>query len=91
MQTTGEYSTMVNLPVTVMRNFTIKKGEFPNLVLLSFDDAEGVFMDDLSWNIAINTCMNKKPVSKQEMKMILANHPGISDDGSVLLKKDLDG
>ena len=48
-----------------------KKGEFPNLVLLSFDDVEGVFMDYLSWHIAINACMNKKPVSKQEMKMIL--------------------
>jgi len=48
-----------------------KKGEFPNLILLSFDDMEGVFMDFLSWHIAINACMNKKPVSKQEMKMIL--------------------
>jgi hypothetical protein len=48
-----------------------KKGEFPNLVLLSFDDVEGVFMDYLSWHIAINACMNKKPVLKQEMKMIL--------------------
>jgi hypothetical protein len=48
-----------------------KKGEFPNLVLFSFDDVEGVFMDYLSWHIALNACMNKKPVSKQEMKMIL--------------------
>jgi hypothetical protein len=53
------------------QKFYHHKGEFPNLVLLSFDDAEGVFMDDLSWNIAINACMKKKPVSKQEMKMIL--------------------
>jgi len=51
--------------------FYHKKGEFPNLVLLSFDYVEGVFMDDLSWNIAINACMNKKTVTKQEMKMIL--------------------
>ena len=28
-------------------------------------------MDYLSGDIAINACMNKKPVSKQEMKMIL--------------------
>lgn len=53
------------------RKFYRGKGEFPNLVLLSFDDADGVFMDDLSWNIAINACLNKTNVSKQEMKMIL--------------------
>ena len=53
------------------QKFYHKKGEFPNLVLLSFDYVEGVFIDDLSWNIAINACMNKKTVSKQEMKMIL--------------------
>ena len=28
-------------------------------------------MDGLSWNIAISACLNKKQVSKQEMKMIL--------------------
>jgi hypothetical protein len=56
---------------TGYRKFYHRKGEFPNLVLLSFDDMDGVFMDDLSWNIALNACMNKKPVSKQEMKMIL--------------------
>jgi len=56
---------------TGYRKFYHRKGEFPNLVLLSFDDAEGVFMDGLSWYIAINSCLNKKPVSKQEMKMIL--------------------
>jgi hypothetical protein len=53
------------------QKFYHKKGEFPNLVLFSFDDVKGVFMDYLSWHIAINACMNKKPVSKQEMKMIL--------------------
>jgi hypothetical protein len=51
--------------------FYHKKGEFPNLVLLSFDDAEGVFMDDLSWNIAINACMHGRTVTRQETKMIL--------------------
>ncbi len=47
------------------------KGEFPNKVLFSFDDMEGVFMDELSWNIAINARMNGKPVSDREMNMIL--------------------
>jgi hypothetical protein len=53
------------------QKFYHKKGEFPNLVLFSFNGAEGVFMDGLSWNIAISACLNKKQVSKQEMKMIL--------------------
>ena len=48
-----------------------KKGEFPNLVLLSFDHLEGVFMDHMSWHIAINSCTNGKNVSTSEMKMIL--------------------
>jgi hypothetical protein len=48
-----------------------KKGEFQNLVLLSFDHMDGIFMDSLSWNIAINACMHGRPVSKAVMKMIL--------------------
>jgi len=48
-----------------------KKGKFPNLVLLSFDHLEGVFMDHMSWHIAINACTNGKSVSAREMKMIL--------------------
>lgn len=48
-----------------------KKGEFPNLVLLSFDHLEGVFMDFMSWHIAINACTNGRNVSTSEMKMIL--------------------
>jgi len=48
-----------------------KKGEFPNLVLLSFDHLEGMFMDYMSWHIAINACTNGKSVSTREMKMIL--------------------
>ena len=48
-----------------------KKGKFPNLVLLSFDHLEGVFMDHMSWHIAINACTKGKSVSAREMKMIL--------------------
>ena len=48
-----------------------KKGEFPNLVLLSFDHLEGVFMDHMTWHIAINSCTNGDRVSTREMKMIL--------------------
>lgn len=53
------------------QKFYHKKGEFPNHVLFSFDEAHGVFMDAMSWHIAINACMNKKPVSGQVAKMIL--------------------
>ncbi len=48
-----------------------KKGEFPNVVLLSFNHLEGVFMDYNSWHIAINACTNGRSVSANEMKMIL--------------------
>jgi hypothetical protein len=48
-----------------------KKGEFPNNVLLSFEHLDGIFMDFMSWNIAINACTNGKRVSTYEMKMIL--------------------
>jgi hypothetical protein len=47
-----------------------KKGEFPNQVLLSFDHLEGVFMDHMSWHIAINACTNGDSISKREIKMI---------------------
>lgn len=47
------------------------KGEFPNLVLLSFEHLEGVFMDFMSWHIAINACINGKRVPTSVMKMIL--------------------
>lgn len=48
-----------------------KKGQFPNEVLFSFDHLKGVFMDFMSWHIAINACTNKRSVSTREMKMIL--------------------
>jgi hypothetical protein len=43
-----------------------RKGEFPNLALLSFDTLEGVFMDYDYWHIAINACMNGSTVIKKE-------------------------
>jgi hypothetical protein len=49
----------------------LRRGEFPNRVLFSFDNLEGVFMDHMSWHLAINACTDGRSVSKQEMKMIL--------------------
>jgi len=48
-----------------------KKNEFPNNILFSFDNMEGVFMDYMSWHIAINACTNGRCVTKGEMRMIL--------------------
>jgi len=48
-----------------------KKNEFPNNILLSFDNQEGVFMDYMSWHIAINASTNGRCVTKREMMMIL--------------------
>jgi hypothetical protein len=47
-----------------------KKGEFPNLALLSFESAEGVFMDYDYWHIALNACMNGSVVSRKEESWI---------------------
>jgi len=42
-----------------------KKGDFPNLALLSFESVEGVFMDYDYWHIALTECMNNSRVSRQ--------------------------
>jgi hypothetical protein len=55
---------------TFRKNYR-KKGEFPNEVLLSFEHLDGIFMDYMSWHIAINACTNGRSVSKSETKMIL--------------------
>jgi hypothetical protein len=47
-----------------------RQGEFPNLVLFSFADLEGVFMDYVKWHIALNACMGGRKVTGTDMKMI---------------------
>lgn len=46
------------------------KGEFPNLVIFSFSEIDGIFMDFQSWHIALNACMNGGSVSEAERRMI---------------------
>lgn len=46
------------------------KGNFPNLVLFSFDTIDGIFMDFQSWHIALNACMNGGNVTPAEQRMI---------------------
>lgn len=48
-----------------------KSGEYPNTVLFSFDDLDGVFMDFMSWHIALNNCAGGRTVSDRETRMIL--------------------
>jgi hypothetical protein len=52
------------------RKICRKKGEFPNLALLSFESVDGVFMDYDYWHIALNAFMNGSRVSRQEESWI---------------------
>lgn len=52
------------------RKICRKKGEFPNLALLSFESVDGVFMDYDYWHIALNAIMNGSRVSRQEESWI---------------------
>jgi len=54
----------------IYQKFYRKKGEFPNNVVLAFDDLEGVFTDYDYWHIALNTIPNGTTVSKQESNLI---------------------
>ncbi|MDD1690499.1 MAG: hypothetical protein LUQ66_07550 [Methanoregula sp.] len=45
-------------------------GEFPNLAIFSFDHIDGIFMDYMSWHIAINACLNGRKVTAYECRMI---------------------
>jgi len=47
-----------------------KKGEFPNLAVFSFDQVDGVFMDYMSWHIALNAYQNGRTVTSYERRMI---------------------
>ncbi|MEI7649783.1 MAG: hypothetical protein WCJ47_08790 [Methanomicrobiales archaeon] len=47
-----------------------QKGDFPNLTLFSFEKIDGIFMDFMSWHIALNACMNGKSVTPAEQRMI---------------------
>jgi hypothetical protein len=47
-----------------------KKGEFPNLAVFSFDQIDGVFMDYMSWHIALNAYQNGRTVTPYERRMI---------------------
>jgi hypothetical protein len=47
-----------------------KRGEFPNLVLFSFDDPDGTFMDYVSWHAALRAGIIGKKVTPREREKI---------------------
>ena len=47
-----------------------RKGEFPNLVLFSFDHVDGVFMDFDNWHIVLNSWYNDYQISDYDKRLI---------------------
>jgi len=47
-----------------------KKGEFPNQVLFSFNEVDGIFTDYQGWHIALNSAWNNYNISKQDKRYI---------------------
>jgi hypothetical protein len=47
-----------------------KKGEFPNQVLFSFANLDGVFYDSEWWCIVLNDCLNSNHVDKQTQRCL---------------------
>ena len=47
-----------------------KKGEFPNQVLFSFKDVDGVFMDYDAWHLVLNSTRNDYKMSDYEKRLI---------------------
>lgn len=47
-----------------------KKGEFPNLAVFSFNQIDGIFMDYMSWHVALNAYPNGRSVTPYERRMI---------------------
>ena len=54
----------------ISKNILRKKGEFPNYVLFSFDNVEGVFTDYESWYIPLNHITNGNKVSDYEKRLV---------------------
>lgn len=43
----------------IQKNILRKKGEFPNEVLFSFEEVEGIFMDYMGWHLALGSYRDK--------------------------------
>ena len=55
----------------IQRYILRKKGEFPNYVLFSFEEVDGVFTDFDYWHIPLNSIMNGYEVTDYERRLTL--------------------
>jgi hypothetical protein len=54
----------------IQRNMLRKKGEFPNYVLFSFENIEGVFTDYSNWHIVLNSSHKQYQITDYEKRLI---------------------
>lgn len=54
----------------IQRNILRGKGEFPNDVLFSFEDVDGVFMDYMYWHLVLNASHKNYRMTDYEKKLI---------------------
>ncbi|MBL7159963.1 MAG: hypothetical protein ISS95_00190 [Candidatus Aenigmarchaeota archaeon] len=54
----------------ISKNILRKKGEFPNKVLFSFEEIEGVFMDYDYWHLVLNSEYKNYQMTEYEKKLI---------------------
>jgi len=54
----------------ISKNILRKKGEFPNYVLFSFKEVEGVFIDYDYWHFALSAAFNNEEITDYEKKLI---------------------
>lgn len=54
----------------IQKNVLRKRGEFPNYVLFSFDEVEGIFMDYGYWHLVLNANYKNYNISDYEKRLI---------------------
>lgn len=54
----------------IQKNILRKRGEFPNYVLFSFEEVEGVFMDYGYWHLVLNAHHKNYNISDYEKRLI---------------------
>jgi hypothetical protein len=47
-----------------------KKGDFPNFVLFSFENVEGIFTDYAAWHLVLNSSYNNYQITEYEKRLI---------------------
>ena len=54
----------------IQKNILRAAGEFPNYVLFSFENVEGVFMDYINWHLVLNSSHNNYQMTEYEKRLI---------------------